>query len=113
VVLRGLREAPPPSASGDDVLVEVAATDADGNLEATVGGEIVLSVPSPEALRRQADDVHAAVDRAGTGVEPLVIVVESGEELREPELAPVVTAARRARRPVILRIVHPAERPEP
>lgn len=110
---RGLREAPPAAASGDDVVVQTAATDAEGNLEATMGGEIVLSVPSPEALRRQADDVHAVLDRAGTGDEPLVIVVESAEELRDAELDPVVAAARRARRAVILRVIHPAERPGP
>jgi hypothetical protein len=42
---------------------------------------------------------------AGTGTEPLVVVVEAAEELREDELATVVEAAERAPRAVILRIL--------
>jgi hypothetical protein len=41
---------------------------------------------------------------AGTGVEPLVVVVEAAEELREDELAPVLEAARHTDRGVILRV---------
>jgi hypothetical protein len=71
---------------------------------------VVLSLPAPEALERQADDVRRVLDEAGTGTEPLVIVVEAAEEFLEEQLAPVVAAADRARRPVILRVIHPAER---
>ena len=42
---------------------------------------------------------------AGSGVEPLVIVVEAADELREEELAAVVDAAGHASRPAILRVM--------
>src|SRR5690242_21738344 len=74
-VHRQLTEQPPPSVAGEDVLIEPGATDEQGILEPPIGGEIVLSVPSPEALRK-TDDVHRVIARAGTGNEPLVIVVE-------------------------------------
>ena len=91
------------------MLVQVAPTDDEGNLEA-LGGEVVLSVPAPEELVRQADEVQRVLRNPGTGTAPLVIVVEAAEELREDEAAPVVQAAHRAPRPVILRIVRPSER---
>jgi hypothetical protein len=65
----------------------------------------VLSVPSPEALAREPDEVRQVLGRAGTGVEPLVVVVEAAEELREDELAAVVDAAQHAPRAVILRVL--------
>jgi hypothetical protein len=102
---RQLSAQPPPSVIGGDVVVEAGPTDAEGNLDAPSAGQVVLSVPSPEALARQADDVHRVLDRAGTGDEPLVVVVEAAEELREDELAAVVDAAGRAPRPVILRVL--------
>lgn len=88
-------------------MVEGAPTDEEGNLEAAGAGEVVLSVPSPEALR-DAGEVRRVIARAGTGVEPLVVVVEAAEELREQELAAVVAAAEHAARPVILRVVRDA-----
>jgi hypothetical protein len=69
------------------------------------GGEVVLSVPSPETLAREADEVRQVLGRAGTGVEPLIVVVEAAEELREDELAAVVDAAQHAPRAVILRVL--------
>lgn len=45
------------------------------------------------------------IARAGTGVEPLVVVVEAAEQLRESELAALLGAASHARRAVILRII--------
>ena len=50
------------------------------------------------------------LDQAGSGTPPLVVVIQAGEELREEEAAPIVDAARTARRPVILRIIRPSER---
>ena len=41
----------------------------------------------------------------GTGDEPLVVVVEAAEELREDELAPVLEAAGHTPRAVILRVM--------
>jgi len=107
-VHRQLREQPPSSVEGGEIVVEAAATDAEGNLEAASAGEVVLSVPSPEALRRQADEVRRVIAEAGTGVEPLVIVVEAAEELRDEELAPVLAATPHTSRPVILRVVRDA-----
>jgi hypothetical protein len=81
---------------------------ADGRVVVTAlgaGGEIVLSVPSPEALLREADEVRRVLSGAGTGVEPLVVVVEAAEELRDDELTALVDAAGHAPRPVILRVL--------
>jgi hypothetical protein len=88
----------------DDVVIDVGPTDADGNLEPPAAGEVVLSVPSPEALAREAGEVRRVIARAGTGVEPLVVVVEAAEELRDDELAAVLDAADDAPRAVILRV---------
>jgi hypothetical protein len=62
-------------------------------------------VPSPEALPREADEVHRVIAQAGTGVEPLVVVVEAAEQLRQDELAAVLDAAGHTSRAVILRII--------
>jgi hypothetical protein len=99
---------PVPSAASAAVVVETGPTDAEGNLEATDIGQVVLSVPSPEALHRQAAEVHRVIADAGDGIEPLIVVVEAAEELREEELAPVLEAAGHAPRPVILRIIRDA-----
>jgi hypothetical protein len=96
---------PPPTAAGETVVIETGPTDAEGSLEAYDVGEVVLSVPSPEALHRQADDVHRVIVEAGGGVEPLIVVVEVAEELREEELAPVLEAAAHTSRAVIVRII--------
>jgi hypothetical protein len=68
----------------------------------------VLSVPSPEALAREADEVRRVIAEAGTGVEPLVVVIEAAEELRDEELAPALAASAHASRPVILRVIRDA-----
>ena len=79
-------------------------TDEAGNLEAAAAGQVVLSVPSPEALQRQAEEVGRVIREAGTGTEPLVVSVGVAEELREEEIAALLQAAGHARRAVILRI---------
>ena len=94
---------------GHEVVVQTAATDDEGNLEA-LAGEVVLSVLAPEELARHADEVQRVVRQAGTGTAPLVIVVEAAEELQDHQVAPVVEAAQHAPRPVILRIIRPSER---
>jgi hypothetical protein len=109
-VERQLREQPPPASQTGDVVVEAGPADEQGNLEPPLAGEIVITLPAPEALVRQADDVRRVLDEAGTGIEPLVVVIETAEELREDELAQLAAAADRAPRPVILRVIHPAER---
>lgn len=102
---RALTAGPPPSLAGGAVVVERGATDEQGVLEPPAAGQVVLSVPSPEALRRQADTIRQVIDDAGTSTEPIVVVIEAAEELREDELGMVLTAAGRAPRPVILRVI--------
>jgi len=106
---RQLQDAPPTAIRGQEVLVQTAPTDDEGNLEA-LAGEVVLAVPAPEELERRAEEVQHVLREAGTGTAPLVIVVEAAEELDDRQLAPVVEAAQRAPRPVILRIIRPSER---
>jgi hypothetical protein len=90
------------------VVVELGPTDAAGNLEPSTVGQVVLSVPSPEALARQADEVHRVITHAGEGTEPLIVEVEAAEELREEELTAVLEAASHTTRAVILRIIRDA-----
>jgi hypothetical protein len=105
---RALGEQPPPLLASGAAVVEPGPTDAEGNLEAPAAGQIVMSVPSPEALRQDAEAVRRVIARAGTGVEPLLVVVEAAEELREEQLAVVVAASAHTSRPVILRVVRDA-----
>jgi hypothetical protein len=86
-------------------VVEAGPTDAKGVLEAPAAGQVVLSLLSPEALEREASEVGRVIGQAGMGVEPLVVVVEAAEELREAELAALLSAASHTSRAVILRIV--------
>ena len=79
-------------------------TDEQGNLEAAAAGQVVLSVPSPEALPPPGRGRGRVIRAAGTGEEPLVISVGAAEELRDQEIAALLDAAGHARRPVILRI---------
>ncbi len=100
-------QAPQAVASGE-VVVSAAPADAQGHLEPPAAGQVVLSVPSPEALAREAAEVRRVIAQAGAGTEPLVVVVEAAEELRDDELAVVVDAAGHASRPVILRVLRDA-----
>jgi hypothetical protein len=99
---------PPPSVTHQEVVVEVGPSDAEGNLEASDVGHVVLAVPSPETLEREPDEVHRVIAEAGEGSEPLIVVVEVAEELREEELAPVLEAAAHSPRAVILRVIRDA-----
>lgn len=104
-VSRQLSADPPPSVASGEVVVEHGTADAQGNLEAPDSGQVVLSVPSPEALPREPEEIRHVIAQAGTGTEPLVLVIEAAEELRETELGTVLAAAQHARRPVILRVI--------
>ena len=99
---------PPVSIAEGRVVIEHSDPDEAGNLEPPDVGEVVLSVPSPEELAREADEVRRVIGRAGTGTEPLVIMIEAAEELREEELAPVLEAAAHTERAVIVRIIRDA-----
>jgi hypothetical protein len=105
---RQLGADPPQSVTDGEVVVIAGPTDPEGHLEPPAAGEVVLSVPSPEALTREADEVRRVIARAGAGVEPLVVAVEAAEELREDELGAVVEAAEHASRAVILRVLRDA-----
>jgi hypothetical protein len=89
----------PPSIASGRVVVEHFA--GEGPPE---GGEVVMSVLSPEALRSDAEEVRDVIAQVSAS-EPPVIIVEAAEYLREDELAAVLDAANRARRPVILRVL--------
>ena len=102
---RQLNENPPPSVASGEVVIEHGPADSHGHLETGDTGQIVLSVPSPEGLAREPDEVHRVITQAGTGAEPLVVVVEAAEELRDDELAAVLEAAGHSSRPVILRVM--------
>jgi hypothetical protein len=102
---RQLSQDPPPSLSDSGVVVERVTADAEGTIDPPAAGEVVLSVPSPASLAREPEEVRRVIDRAGTSVEPLVIEVEAAEEFLDEELAPVIEAAQRASRPVILRVI--------
>jgi hypothetical protein len=104
-VERQLSAKPPQSVASGDIVVEAGPTDDDGHLEQLAAGQVVLSLPSPEALQREAEEVRRVIGQAGTGVEPLVVVLEAAEELREEELAAILDAASHTPRAVILRIV--------
>ena len=106
---RQLRDAPPGAFAADDVLVETGPTDEQGNLEA-LAGETVLAVPSFQELERQADGLAHVMRRAGTGTQPLVIVVGAAEAIEDRLATAVAEAARDAPRPVFLRVVRPSER---
>jgi hypothetical protein len=97
---------PPASVADGRVVIEHELPDPDGNIEPpSQDAEIVMSVPSPEELRREPGQVKRVISEAGTGTEPLVIVVEAAEELRDEELAPVLEAAPHTDRAVIVRII--------
>jgi hypothetical protein len=98
----------PQSVSSGDAVVEAGPADEAGALVPPDQGDVVLSLPSPEALRRERDEVRRVIGEAGQGVEPLVVVVEAAEELRDEELAGVLEAANESPRPVILRIIRDA-----
>jgi hypothetical protein len=108
LVARQFADRPPSSVASGEVVVEAGPTDAHGHLEPPSAGQVVLTVPSPETLAREAAEVRRVIAGAETGVDPLVVVIEAAEELREDELAAVLDGARQSSRAVILRIVRDA-----
>jgi hypothetical protein len=98
-----LRAYPLPSVASGQVVLDHVPPGADGRLEPPEAGQVVLSVLSPEALR-QPSEVRDVIEQAPAGHEPLMIIVQAAEELREEELAVVVDAAERAHRQIIVRI---------
>jgi hypothetical protein len=102
---RNFRADLPPSVASGRVVLDHIAPGEDGRLEPPEASEIVMTVPSPEALGREPDEVRDAIQQAPDGHEPLMIIVEAAEYLREDELAVVLDAAAGTPRPVIVRIM--------
>jgi hypothetical protein len=102
---RNFRADPPPSVVSGQVVLDHVAADISGRLGPPEVGEVVMSVLSPEALTREQQEVQDVIREAAAGDEPLVIIVQAAEELREDELGVVLAAAVHARRPVILRVM--------
>jgi hypothetical protein len=96
---------PPPSVTSGRVALKHLAGDGEGRLGPPEAGEVVMSVLSPEALIREGQQVQDVVRLAAHTDEPLVIIVEAAEELREDELAAVLAAAAHTHRRVILRVM--------
>jgi hypothetical protein len=102
---RQFRTDPPPSVASGQIVLDQVQREADGRLAPPEAAEIVMSVPSPEALAREPDEVRDVIDRAPGNHQPLMIIVEAAEELREEELAVVLDATARTSRRVIVRIM--------
>jgi len=102
---RYLRAEPPPSLASDQVVLDHIEADSPSGIGPPEAGQVVMSVLSPEGLTRDAQEVRDVVAQADVTDEPLTIVVEAAEYLREDELAVVLDAARRADRLVVLRIM--------
>ena len=102
---RNVRRDLPSSIKRGRVVLDHIEADDLGRLNSPPAGEVVLTVLSPEALRRDPQVVRDAVAQAAGSDQPPVIVVEAAEYLREDEIAAVLDAADRADRTVIVRIL--------
>jgi len=100
-----LREEPPASLTDRRVVLEHLTAGPDGKLAPPEAGEILLTVPSPEALRREYDEVLRQVVDAEEDGGPLVLLVEGAEYLRDDEIGAVLDAAEATKRVLILRIL--------
>lgn len=100
---RQLRDDPP--AAGRIVVVGIEPDEA-GSIPPPPVAEVLLSVPSPETLPRQTDELRRVIERGPDVPEPLVILVEEAELVRDEELEPIVEVALRGRRTVVVRVLH-------
>jgi hypothetical protein len=103
-----LRDEPPTLlAQGNSVSLDPVASPSSGagTIEPPRPGQVVYALPSPEGLVRERQELHDAVSGAPHGDEPLVIVIEAGNELRDDELEAAVRAADTTSRPVILTVL--------
>jgi hypothetical protein len=105
---RYFRETPPSSLSSGRVVLEHLPADEQGRILEPPGGEVILSVLSPEAIAREAEQIGRVIKQASAAGEPLVVQLQAAEELRDDELAVIIAAAERARRVVILRVLRSA-----
>ena len=102
-VERQFRSDPPEGA--DTVALDPVDPSRSGRIELPSPGKLVFSVPSPEELAHDREELRRAVGAPATGEEPLVIAVEAASELQPDELAAALDAAARAERPVILTVL--------
>jgi hypothetical protein len=102
---RHLREDPPLSLASGRVVLEHLPADSEGRILPPPVGEVILSVLSPEALSREAEQVRRLIEQAGAAGEPIVVQVQAAEELRDDELAAILDAAAHTRRVVILQVL--------
>jgi hypothetical protein len=105
VVDRNLSADPPPSLVSGRAVLDYTAPEELARLELARAGEVIMSVLSPEALARESQQVRDVIRQAPATDQPLVIVVQAAEQLREDELAVVADAAADAHRLVILRVM--------
>lgn len=101
---RSLR-AGPPDWFGADVLVAGIEADQEGRIPAPQAGQVVLTVPAPEALTGQADELRRVIDGEPDESKPAIVIIGVAESLRAEEMAPVLEASRRTRRSVIVRVI--------
>jgi hypothetical protein len=104
VVDRQLELDPPPSVASGRAVIERVTADEAGTIQPPEAGQVVLSFLSPEALRREPEQVKREIV-PDDGSAPPVVVIEVAEELREDELGVLVQAADDASRVVILCIL--------
>jgi hypothetical protein len=102
---RNLREDPLLSVTSGRVVIELLPADAEGRLAPPEAGQVVASVLSPEALASEADQISRAIEGAAADGEPLVVLVQNAEHLRDDELTAVLGAAGRSGRVVLLRVL--------
>jgi hypothetical protein len=100
-------DAPPSLAAGKVVLDPIPPIGGSGRIEPPTTGHVVFTLPSPEVLLRDGDDVRRAVDLAPAGPEPVVVVLEAADTLREEHLAFLVDAAIRAPGPLVVAVLGP------
>jgi hypothetical protein len=100
-----VREEPPTAVTDGRAVVESLDPDANGDLLPPRAGEIILTVPSPEALRREPAEILRVVTEAAADGDPLVVLVEGAEYLRDNQLDPVLSAAAQTDRLLILRVL--------
>jgi hypothetical protein len=106
-VERQLRDDPPALVQAGSVSLDpvTAPSSGSGVIEPPSPGQVVYALPSPEGLVRERDELRHAISGAPHGPEPLVIVIEAANALREDELEAAVHAADTSSRAVILTIL--------
>src|SRR5262249_57675495 len=80
---RQFRADPPPSVASGQIVLDHVAREADGRLPPPEAGEIVMSVPSPETLAREPDEVRDVIRNPPEQHPPLLIILEAPHVFRD------------------------------